>query len=130
MSNYGPERISMDTIEGLPEVDDVNKKRCVPLYALLTNVSQSKKKYSDRLRSCLRTSYFTDLTGEVENRWNTIKDGFCKAAESTLKNQGVNKKDWIAEKTWASVEERAKIRAKLFNSNLKGSLNDAGGLSL
>ena len=42
MSHYGPESISMDTIEGLPEIDEVNKKRCVPLNALLNDVSQSK----------------------------------------------------------------------------------------
>ena len=39
MSNHGPKSISMNTIEGLPEVDEVNKKMRVPLYALLNNVS-------------------------------------------------------------------------------------------
>ncbi len=53
---------------------------------------------------------------EILNRWNTIKDGFCKAAEATLKYQRVNKKKWITEETWVNVEERAKIKAKLFNS--------------
>ena len=52
------------------------------------------------------------LTGDVENRWNTFKDGFCKAAEATLKYQGENKKEWITEDTWASVEERSEIRQK------------------
>ena len=33
-----------------------------------------------------------------------------------MKYQGVNKKEWITEETWASVEERARIRAKLLNS--------------
>ena len=33
-----------------------------------------------------------------------------------MKYQGVNKKEWITEETWASVEERVKIRAKLPNS--------------
>ena len=42
MSNYDPESISIDIIEGLFEVDEVNKKRCFPLYALLKNVSQNK----------------------------------------------------------------------------------------
>ena len=33
-----------------------------------------------------------------------------------MEYQGVNKKEWITEETWASVEKRAKIRAKLLNS--------------
>ena len=75
-----------------------------------------QKEYSDRLRSCLRTSAYTCLTGDVENRWNSIRDGFCKAAEATLKYQGGNRKEWITEETWASVEERSRIRAKLLDS--------------
>ena len=43
MSNYGPESISMNTIEGLPKVDEVEKMDCVPLYSLFNNVSQRKK---------------------------------------------------------------------------------------
>ena len=39
MANYGQESISLDTIEGLPKVDEVNKMGCI---ALLKNVSQSK----------------------------------------------------------------------------------------
>ena len=39
------------------------------------------------LRSCLRTSTCTVLTGNVENRWKTIRYGLCKAAEATLKYQ-------------------------------------------
>ena len=42
MSNYSPESISMDTIKGLPEVDEVNKKGCVLFYGLLKNVFQSE----------------------------------------------------------------------------------------
>ena len=56
------------------------------------------------------------LIGDVENRWNSIRDGFCKAAEATLKYQGGNRKEWITEETWASVEERSRIRAKLLDS--------------
>ena len=52
------------------------------------------KEYSDRHRSCLRTSTSTCLT-DVENRWNTLKNGSCKAAEATLKYQGGNMKEWI-----------------------------------
>ena len=37
MSHYGQESISIDTKEGLPDVDEVNKTVCVPLYALLNN---------------------------------------------------------------------------------------------
>ena len=35
-----------------------------------------QKEYSDRLRSCLRTSACTCLNGDAENRWNTIRDAF------------------------------------------------------
>ena len=52
-----------------------------------------QKEYSDHLRSYLITSACTSLTGVVENRWNTIRDGFCKAAEAILKYQGGNRKD-------------------------------------
>ena len=44
-----------------------------------------RKDYSNQLRYCLRTKACTCLTGDVENRWNNIKNGFCKAAEATLK---------------------------------------------
>ena len=64
-----------------------------------------QKEYSDRLRSCLGASSCMGLTGDVKDRWTSINDGFCKAAEATLKYQGVNKK-----------EERVKVRAKLLNS--------------
>ena len=44
-------------------------------------------------KECLRTSSCIGLTDVIENRWNTIKDGFCKAADATLKYQGENKKE-------------------------------------
>ena len=55
------------------------------------------------------------LTGDVENRWKIIRDGFCKAAEATLKYQGGNRKELITEETWASVEERSRMKAKLLD---------------
>ena len=42
MSHYGPESIAKDSIEGLHEVYEVNKKGRVPLNSLLNNVSRSK----------------------------------------------------------------------------------------
>ena len=57
------------------------------------------KEYSDRLRSCIRTSSYTGLTGDVKNRLNNINDGFCKAAEATLKYQEGNRKEWITNET-------------------------------
>ena len=39
----------------------------------------------------------TVLTIDVENRWNTIKDGFCKATKAILKYKGRNKKEWMKE---------------------------------
>ena len=41
MSHYGLKSISMDAIESLPEVTEVNTHGRVPLYALFKNVSQS-----------------------------------------------------------------------------------------
>ena len=38
----GPESISIDTIESLPEVNEVYKQGCVPLFTLFNYVSQSK----------------------------------------------------------------------------------------
>ena len=43
LAHYGPESISMDTIKSLPEVNEVNKQGCVPLYTLFNNVSQRIK---------------------------------------------------------------------------------------
>ena len=42
MSHNDPNSITMDTIKGLPEVEEVNKKGYVLLYALVNNISQSK----------------------------------------------------------------------------------------
>ena len=51
-----------------------------------------EEKYSDRDRSSLIISSFTSLTGDVEKRWTTFKNGFCKASEASLKYQCVKKK--------------------------------------
>ena len=81
-----------------------------------------QKKFSDWFRSCLRTSTCTGSTGNVEKRWNSMRDGFCKAAETNLKNQGGNMKEWITEETCKSMEERSRIRAQLLNSKSKKSM--------
>ena len=49
----------------------------------------------------------------------------CTAAEATLKYQGVNTKEWITEKTWASVKEIAKIRKNYSIQNLNESVNES-----
>ena len=35
----------------------------------------------------LRISSCKDITGDVENRWPIMKDGFCAAAESVLQKK-------------------------------------------
>ena len=90
-----------------------SKKRYV--VSLLKN-EKIQKEYSNRLRTCLRTSAYTCTTVNVENRWTSISDGFCKAAEAILKYQGGNRKESITDETWTSVDERYRIRAKLIDS--------------
>ena len=65
---------------------------------------------------CLRTSSCTCLTGNVENKWNAIKDSFYKTAEASLKYQRSNKKKCITEKTSAIAKETVKMRVKLLDS--------------
>ena len=80
--------------------------------------NEIQKEYCDRLRSCLRNSPCTGVTSDVEHILNTIKDGFCEAAESILKFQELNKKVWITEETWECVVEREKLKAKQLNSRI------------
>ena len=87
-----------------------------------------QKEYSDQFQSYLRTSPCTGLSGDVENRWNTIKDGFCKAVQASLKYQVVNKKESINESTLASVEEPTSEKNYSIQ-NLKGSENESKNLS-
>ena len=53
---------------------------------------------------------------DVENRWNTIKGCFCKAAEASLKYQGGNKKSGSSKRN-GKYEGKSKIQS--LNTELK-----------
>jgi len=94
-----------------------DKKICRKRYDVdrLKN-SNVKKEYREKLRSCFGTLACAVQPGDIENRWDAIREGFCKTAEVTLKYRRANKKEWITEETWASVEERGRIKAKLLDA--------------
>ena len=57
------------------------------------------KEYVGKLKSCLEPSTCTDLDGDVNSYWISLKDGFTGAAEPVLVNQERGRKEWITNET-------------------------------
>jgi hypothetical protein len=85
---------------------DVNRLRCPKV----------QKEFSDRLKSGLRESGLKDQVDGPQEKWDVIRDAYCKAAEATLKCKGVERKEWITDETWKAVDERRTIKAKLLHA--------------
>ena len=71
-----------------------------------------KNEYSDRFRSLSCTS----LTGDEENRWNTIKDGLLHSCRGYLEVSGSKHKRVDHREDLGKCEGNSQDQKKLLNS--------------
>ncbi|XP_073811735.1 uncharacterized protein [Musca autumnalis] len=59
--------------------------------------------------------------GNVDSKWNAIKDAFVDAGSKVLGHQRKTKKDWICTTTWEVIDERRRKKAAVNSARTRAS---------
>ncbi|XP_073821275.1 uncharacterized protein [Musca autumnalis] len=59
--------------------------------------------------------------GNVDSKWNAIKDAFIDAGSKVLGHQRKTKKDWICTTTWEVIDERRRKKAAVNSARTRAS---------
>ncbi|XP_073847454.1 uncharacterized protein [Musca autumnalis] len=82
------------------------------------NESNNNKQYHQQLQLNI-----TNIAphGNVDSKWNAIKDAFIDAGSKVLGHKRKTKKDWICTTTWEVIDERRRKKAAANSSRTRAS---------
>lgn len=61
---------------------------------------------------------------DIEQEWPTIKDIYTQAAENIIGLNKLNRKPWISDQTWETIEKRKEIKVKLNSAKTWDTIKD------